>query len=113
MPVRTGYTDSTYHMDTPWIADGRDSNTYHYGDSSSVFVSQKNLVFDYDYIGNSDSEYDKNVILPRPQILIKSPDAAAAAQSNADSANDLVATLRVQLANAESGGGGAIQTWGS
>ena len=34
-------------------------------------------------------------------------------QASLDSANNLISTLRVQLANAESGGGGAIQTWSS
>ena len=108
MPTRTGYTDSTYHMDTPWSQDGRSANDYIYGDSSSILERRDgliNVVYDYETL---DSQYFINPILDRLNA-----GAAAPVQASLDSANSLISTLRVQLANAESGGGGAIQTWSS
>ena len=113
MPVRTGYTDSTYHLDTPWNMDGY-ANDYIYGDSSLVldFSNDISLI---ESDGTLDSSYNNNHVLDFSNdiYLVKAADAAVAAQASADSANTLISTLRVQLANAESGGGGAIQTWSS
>ena len=113
MPTRTGYTDSTYHLDTPWNMDGY-ANDYIYGDSSPVLDFSNDITF-IESDGTLDSSYTNNHILDNSSnlILIKAADTAAAAQASADSANTLISTLRVQLANAESGGGGAIQTWSS
>ena len=113
MPTRTGYTDSTYHLDTPWNMDGY-ANDYIYGDSSPVLDFSNNITF-IESDGTLDSSYTNNHILDYTNdlILVNTADAAVAAQASADSANSLISTLRVQLANAESGGGGAIQTWSS
>ena len=113
MPTRTGYTDSTYHLDTPWNQDGY-ANDYTYGDSSIVLNFSNDIVF-IESDGSLDSSYNYNHFLDYTNdlILVNTADAAVAAQASADSANNLISTLRVQLANAESGGGGAIQTWSS
>ena len=113
MPTRTGYTDSTYHLDTPWNQDGY-ANDYTYGDSSIVLNFSNDIVF-IESDGSLDSSYNNNHFLDYTNdlILVNTADAAVAAQASADSANSLISTLRVQLANAESGGGGAIQTWSS
>ena len=108
MPTRTGYTDSDYYMDAPWANDGNVSNNYNYGDSSPIVPRQAgiaNIEYDYETL---DSQYSVNPIIDRLNA-----GAAAPVQASLDSATNLVATLRVQLANAESGGGGAIQTWSS
>jgi len=108
MPTRTGYTDSTYHIDTPWSQDSRDSNDYNYGDSSSVLLRVTDtMVISYDY-ESLDSQYGVNPMLDR-----LNSGAAAPVQASLDSATNLISTLRIQLANAESNGGGAIQTWSS
>lgn len=113
MPTRTGYTDSTYHLDTPWNQDGY-ANDYIYGDSSPVLDFSNDITF-IESDGTLDSSYTNNHFLDYTNdvILVNTADAAVAAQASADSANSLISTLRVQLANAESGGGGAIQTWSS
>ena len=113
MPTRTGYTDSTYHLDTPWNQDGY-ANDYTYGDSSPVLDFSNDITF-IESDGTLDSSYTNNHFLDYTNdlILVNTADAAVAAQASADSANNLISTLRVQLANAESGGGGAIQTWSS
>ena len=108
MPTRTGYTDSNYFMDVLKANDGRDSNDYIYGDSSPVIPRTDgiiNLAYDYETL---DSQYFVNPIIDRLNA-----GAATPVQASLDSANSLISTLRVQLANAESGGGGAIQTWSS
>ena len=108
MPTRTGYTDSNYFMDAPWANDGRDSNDYIYGDSSPTVQRLDgimNLAYDYETL---DSQYFVNPIIDRLNA-----GAAAPVQASLDSATNLISTLRIQLANAESGGGGAIQTWSS
>ena len=130
MPTRTGYTDSTYHIDTPWSQDARDSNDYIYGDSNYVLISSNELVESLFIVGDSnhifsasptltdsgnpiDSDYVKSFFLVDTSTLISPINEVAAAQNQADSANNLTASLRVQLANAESGGGATIQTWSS
>ena len=107
MPTRTGYTDSTYHLDTPWSQDSNSSNDYIYGDSSPILLREGVGVISYDY-ELLDSQYGINSILDR-----LNSGAAAPVQASLDSANSLISTLRIQLANAESNGGGAIQTWSS
>ena len=108
MPTRTGYTDSNYFMDAPWANDGRDSNDYIYGDSSPTVQRLDGIMtIEYDY-ETLDSQYFVNPIIDR-----QNAGAAAPVQASLDSATNLINTLRVQLANAESGGGGAIQTWSS
>ena len=107
MPTRTGYTDSTYHLDTPWNMDGY-ANDYIYGDSSPTVQRLDGIMsIEYDY-ETLDSQYFVNPIIDR-----QNAGAAAPVQASLDSATNLISTLRIQLANAESGGGGAIQTWSS
>tara|TARA_B100000927_G_scaffold121039_1_gene97598 strand:- start:915 stop:1307 length:393 start_codon:yes stop_codon:yes gene_type:complete len=130
MPTRTGYTDSTYHLDTPWSQDDSNHNDYIYGDSNYILIKNNEIVESLYNVGDSnyvafqshsltdsgnpiDSDYFKNYVLIDTHILNSPINEVATAQNNADSANNLVATLRVQLANAESGSNPAIQTWSS
>ena len=130
MPTRTGYTDSTYHLDTPWSQDARDSNDYIYGDSNYVIIKNNDVVESLYNVGDSnfiafqsysltdsgnpiDSDYFKNYVLIDTHILNSPVNEVAVAQNQADSSNNLISTLRIQLANAESGGNPAIQTWSS
>tara|TARA_B100000963_G_scaffold360188_1_gene390110 strand:+ start:2780 stop:3172 length:393 start_codon:yes stop_codon:yes gene_type:complete len=130
MPTRTGYTDSTYHIDTPWSQDARDSNDYIYGDSNYVIIKNNDMVESLYNVGDSnyvvamiqtltdsgdpiDSDYFNNHVIINTHVLNSPINEVAAAQNQADSANAQINTLRVQLANAESGGSPAIQTWSS
>ena len=130
MPTRTGYTDSTYHLDTPWSQDARDSNDYIYGDSNYVIIKNNDVVESLYNVGDSnfiafqsysladsgnpiDSDYFKNYVLIDTHILNSPVNEVAVAQNQADSSNNLINTLRIQLANAESAGNPAIQTWSS
>lgn len=130
MPTRTGYTDSTYHLDTPWSQDDSNYNDYIYGDSNYILIKNNAVVVSLYNVGDSnniafesmtltdsgnpiDSDYFKNYTLIDTHILNSPINEVAVAQNTADSANNLVSTLRVQLANAESGGNPAIQTWSS
>lgn len=130
MPTRTGYTDSTYHLDTPWSQDARDSNDYIYGDSNYVIIKNNDVVESLYNVGDSnfiafqsysltdsgnpiDSDYFKNYVLIDTHILNSPVNEVAVAQNQADSSNNLITTLRIQLANAESAGNPAIQTWSS
>ncbi len=130
MPTRTGYTDSTYHLDTPWSQDARDSNDYIYGDSNYVIIKNNDVVESLYNVGDSnfiafqsysltdsgnpiDSDYFKNYVLIDTHILNSPVNEVAVAQNQADSSNNLISTLRIQLANAESAGNPAIQTWSS
>ncbi len=130
MPTRTGYTDSTYHLDTPWSQDDSNHNDYIYGDSSYILIKNNEIVESLYNVGDSnyiafqsysltdsgnpiDSDYFKNYVLIDTHILNSPINEVATAQNNADSANNLVASLRVQLANATDSGGSVIQTWSS
>ena len=130
MPTRTGYTDSTYHLDTPWSQDDSNHNDYIYGDSSYILIKNNEIVESLYNVGDSnyiafqsysltdsgnpiDSDYFKNYVLIDTHILNSPVNEVAVAQNQADSSNNLINTLRIQLANAESAVNPAIQTWSS
>ena len=103
MPTRTGYTDSNYVLSITSYgqADSSDSDYFLVPAlNDSAFLND--TVFGFTTMGDSNYYFDR-----------QNTGASATYINQVDSATNLISTLRVQLANAESSGGGAIQTWSS
>lgn len=104
MPTRSGYTDSSYVLMASPYGFAYDSS----GSRDSSFVLN-NRDKDSDTIVLSEAGwsygYDSSLILDGQNTGL-----GVATQVSLDSANGLISTLRVQLANA-GGGGGPTQRW--
>lgn len=104
MPTRTGYTDSSYNLIASPYGFAYDSSDKR--DSSFVLYIQDSGV--NDHLINTKAGfsfgYDSNFFFDGQNTGL-----SVSTNASLDSANDLISTLRVQLANAQ--GGGPIQRW--
>lgn len=108
MPTRSGYTDSSYHLIASPYGFAYDSSDKR--DSSFVLYIQDSDISNHIITTKAGFSvgYDSNFFFDGQNAGL-----SVSTNQSLDSANSLISTLRVQLANAEAGGGGATQTWSS
>lgn len=104
MPTRSGYTDSSYNLIASPYGFAYDSSGKR--DSSFVLYIQDSDVSDHLIHTKAGFSvgYDSNFVFDGQNTGL-----SVSTNAQLDSANDLISTLRTQLANAQ--GGGPVQRW--